>query len=318
MNYILYGEEQCLLEQEKKRIICKYNEEGLDTITYNALQNSLQEILEEAMTIPLFSSKKVIVVDHANFLSTNDQTNIDVQELMQYLENPLESTIFIFTGTFEKLDTRKKVVKMMQKHCKVLQFSALDEVSKAAYIGKEIQKRKIKMDIPVQQLLIQQLPADIRLINNELNKLELLEEKVEKDTLDALIHKPLEENVFLLIHAVIDKDIKKAFEVWNDFLIQNKDPIYLISLLASQFHFLYQVKGFLLQGYTKQDIVNELKAHPYRVQKTIQSCIHLSISSILDILNKLAILDQELKSGKIDKKIGFELFLIQLKGGNKK
>lgn len=319
MNYILYGEEQYLLESEKKRIIRKYSEgeEGLDSITYNASQTSLQEILDDAMTIPLFSNKKVIVVEHANFLSANDDTNIDVNGLIEYFENPMESTIFIFTGTFAKLDARKKVVKVMQKYCKVLQFSTLDETSKGDYIRNELQKRNIKMDTMTQQVLIQLLPTDIRFINSELNKLELLDENVEEEMLRALIHRPLEDDVFVLVRAVVNKDIKKSFHVWNDFLIQNKDPIYLIALLASQFHFLYQVKGLLMQGYSKQDIANELKAHPYRVQMTIQSCMNLSISAILEILNELAILDQKLKSGTIDKKTGFELFLINLKGGNK-
>ncbi len=318
MNYILYGEETYLLELEKKRIIHKYSdtEEGIDCITYNASQTALQEILDDAMTIPLFSNKKVIIVDQANFLSANDDTNIDVSGLIQYFENPMESSVLIFTGTFAKLDARKKIVKLMQKCCKVLQFSTLDESSKESYIRSELQKRKIRMDMKTQQMLIEILPTDLRFINSELSKLELLDENVEEEMLRALIHKPLEEDVFVLVRAVVNKDIKKSFHVWNDFLIQNKDPIYLVALLASQFHFLYQVKGLLMQGYSKQEIANELKAHPYRVQMTMQSCMNLSISSILEILNELATLDQKLKNGMIDKKTGFELFLINLKGEN--
>lgn len=320
MNYILYGEEHYLMDDALKRIIAEHipNDAYLNTQIYNAQQVELGVILDDAATIPFFSDKKIIIVEHANFLSASDDTNIDTTQLAAYLASPSESSILIFKGDFAKLDARKKIVKVMQKTCKVLSFPKLDDAGKANYVRQELKERNISIQKDAMEELQQRLPLDISGIKNEITKLELYDKDICLDDVMHLISRPLEEDVFILVNAVVKKDLKTAFHTWNDLCVLNKDAIYLIALLASQFRFLYQVKTLSMQGCTKEEITAELKAHPYRVKLTIDSCRSLELSYILDILNRLATLDQNLKSGRLDKKMGFEIFLIDLMEDKKK
>lgn len=59
MNYILYGEDSYLLQQELDKILKEHlgNEVELNTTTYSAIQTSMNEILDDAMTIPFFGYK---------------------------------------------------------------------------------------------------------------------------------------------------------------------------------------------------------------------------------------------------------------------
>lgn len=317
MNYILYGEEHYLLEESLKRIIHEHvpQEDELNTVTYNASNTDLAVVLDDARTIPFFSDKKIIVIDHATFLSANDDTGWDVDAIDAYIKNPMETTIMIFIGEFAKLDARKKIVKSMQKNCKVLLYSKLDESSKLNFIRQELQKRNIQIDKQAFEELLKRLPCDIQTIKNEITKLDIYHEVITKQCVEELITRPLDEDVFDLVNAVVKQDLKSALYIWNDLCVLNKDAIYLIALLASQFRFLYQVKTLMMQGNAKNDITSQLKAHPYRVQLSMQTCTYLELSYILNILAQLATLDQKLKSGQLDKKLGFELFLMHLKEG---
>lgn len=316
MNYVLYGEEHYLLQKALQDIVSKYVKEENDftKITYDATATDIHVILEDATTIPFFSEHKVLLVHHANFLSTNNDTMIDVTALEHYLDHPMESTILILLGDFEKLDARKKIVKKVQKTCKVLQFRKLDEQGKQNYIRTELQKRALFIDRAGQNELIQRLPLDIQSIHMEMDKLQLYGETITYDVVCRLITRPLEEDVFLLVNAVVDKNVKKAFHIWQDLCVLNKDAIYLIALLASQFRFLYEVKALMMQAKRKEDIVNALGAHPYRVQVTMKSAEHLNIEYLMEILERLATLDQRLKAGLLDKKLGFEMFLLGIQG----
>ena len=89
------------------------------------------------------------------------------------------------------------------------------------------------------------------------------------------------------------------------------DPIYLIATLASQFRFLFQVRTLMNEGMSKQGIQSRLQAHPYRVQMSMRQCQPYSSAFLLEQLRQLADLDQRIKSGRIDKKLGFELYLLQ-------
>ena len=67
------------------------------------------------------------------------------------------------------------------------------------------------------------------------------------------------------------------------------------------------------EGGTKADIAQRLHAHPYRVQMTMKQCRGMSPFQLLGILKRLADLDQRIKGGRVEKKLGFELFLLSMK-----
>jgi len=317
MNYVIYGEETYQVRKAIDAIIRKEigERDAMNTVVYNALQSDMETILEDAQTIPFFTDKKCILIQNANFLSANNDTDLDVSLLDTYLQKPLETTVLIFSGAFAKLDMRKKIVKSIVSRCKVSVCNKLDKDSIAPYVKEQLTKRNIALSPPAFLLFCQRLPYDIGIIQSELDKLELYGNDIDEEVIKALTTRSLEEDVFALVHAVVEKDIKKCFSIWEDLQVLNKDPIYLIALISSQFHLLYRVKCELLQGNKAQDtIAKNLGVHPYRVKLALNICRGFSIDAILDVLAKLADLDQSIKAGKIDKKIGFELFLLHLKG----
>ena len=316
MNYVLYGEEQYLLQESLTRIVKEHVPDAneLNKIVYDADITDMETILEDATTIPFFSACKIILVYHANFLGTANEHAVDTAALERYLDQPMESTVMVLIGDFEKLDARKKIVKKVQKTCRVLQYRKLDEQGKYSYVQEKIKKRGLQVEPSAMQVLLNRLPLDIRTIQTELEKLELYGGMISADVVEKLVTRPLEEDVFQLVNAVVERDLKKSFHMWQDLCVLNKDAIYLIALLASQFRFLYEVKALMLQGKGKDAIKDELKAHPYRVQLTMKTAQRLSIGYLMEILEQLATLDQNLKAGRLDKKLGFEMFLLGIQG----
>ena len=67
------------------------------------------------------------------------------------------------------------------------------------------------------------------------------------------------------------------------------------------------------QGKDASSIASILHAHPYRVRKNMESANRISLSECQKMLATLAQLDQNMKSGKLDKKMAFELFLLELR-----
>ena len=91
MNYVLYGEEQYLLQESLTRIVRSHvpDANDLNKLVYDADTTDLDVILEDAMTIPFFSDCKIILVYHANFLSAANEHAVDTAALERYLDDPL-------------------------------------------------------------------------------------------------------------------------------------------------------------------------------------------------------------------------------------
>lgn len=312
MNYVLYGEERYLMQQQLQRIL-KENaiDDFNDVVRYDATKHELYQILEDASTIPFFQAKKIILVEQALFLTSQMQSQWNLDVLIKYLCSPLDTTILIFTVEAEKLDARKKVVKTMQKTCKVLRYQRLNNDRKQYYIDSAINEKNIKIESRARAFLYARLPSQLVLLYSELDKLALYDEEITLSLLQKLVTRELSDDVFLLVDAVVNQEMNQALTIFEDLLALKYDPIYLIALLAGQLRFLFQVCELMKLGKLKEEIIAVSKAHPYRVQVSMDTCKQQTPQKLLDLLARLAILDQKMKTGVIDKQRGFELFILQ-------
>ena len=314
MNYLIYGEEQGKVKKEVDKIIKEViHDDPYGCVSFNASAISFDEILNEAQTPPFFGDKKVVLIKNANFLSASNDTEVDTVKLEEYLNNPQGTTTLIMMGEFAKCDQRKKIVKTVNKTCRVLVCNPMDERDKRTYLFNAINERMIKINNQAKERLIELLPNDTRIIDHELDKCENFPDELDVETINLLISRNLDEDVFQLINAILHQDMKKVFAIYQDLFVLNKETIYLIAVLASQFRFYLQVKTLLVQGYSEAEITSELRAHPYRVKLSIQAVGSNTCQQFLDVLDELATCDQKIKNGLIDKKLGFELLLLKTK-----
>ncbi len=316
MIYVIFGSDSYLIKKERDQIIDEsIQEKDMNVSYFDVLKTPFEVMIADAQTIPFFSDKKSVVLQNANFLSGSasvDAKSLSVLE--QYIEQENTSTILILECNQEKLDQRKTIVKKLKKCSKMIACNALEEKDVERFIAQEIAKRNLVFSKEALRLFSLRVKKSVGDIINELEKLQTYSSSIEVGDVQVLIKRNVEDNVFDLFDAIMKKDMNRSFSLWKDFDSQNIEVIALLSLLASQFRFLSQVKTLYEASYTKQSIASELNAHPYRVEKTMSLAKSIRMDDVQQILYELSVLDQSIKKGEIDKKLGFELFI--LKRGN--
>ena len=75
----------------------------------------------------------------------------------------------------------------------------------------QVKKRSLQIEPSAMQALLRRLPLDIRTIQTEMEKLELYGGVISSDVVERLVTRPLEEDVFQLVNAVVDRDLRKSF-----------------------------------------------------------------------------------------------------------
>lgn len=316
MNYVLYGTEEYFITQRISKIIAE-NVKLSDSVAYLDMnETSLESLLDEAVMIPLFEDKKVIVARHASFLSTKSEKGKDLDPLLVYCKESNPSTILIFVVD-GNVDERKKSINELRTYLKFEEFKQLDEMDRKQYVNRFVKENKIDITDNARALLNSLLPNDMRAMQGELEKLALYHERIDEDIVKRLVSRPLEENTFKLVNAIIRNDMKSTLLIWQDFLILNREPLEIMGALAYQLRLCYQVSALHKEGYTDQEIANKLECKLYQITQTQKIIRNVSPDKFLRYLNELSELDTSIKSGKIDKKLGLELFMLKVGGGSK-
>ena len=121
--YLVYGLDKSVIDNEVNHIIKKINVD--DVIRYYGSDLNVLSVLEDASTVSMFSNKKIIVVDNCLFLKAN-KTVENLEILEGYIEHYNPDTYIIFICVTDKVDSRKKIVKLIKSKGSVIECKSGD------------------------------------------------------------------------------------------------------------------------------------------------------------------------------------------------
>jgi DNA polymerase-3 subunit delta len=321
MNCVIYGDEKFIMEQKLNALKKKYDicEENMNIMTYWCHETPMSEIIEDAMTPPFLTEYKMIVLKNPLFLTTQKQKNVsdnDIKLFLDYLSKENPTTLFVIYHDQKNFDERKKVVKTLRKLARFINVEKLDDQQIYKIVHKAIKDRHCEIDNDALELFLSRMSQDLLSISQEVNKICLYSSHITKKDIDVLISKPIEENVFELTKAILNKETGKSIQIYKDLKINNEEPIKLVVLIANSLRLLYQVKLLDRKGYNDAEIGKMLSIKPFRLRYIRQDGKEFELSEILDCINQLSELDIAMKTGKVDRYKGLELFLVRIGGNN--
>ena len=306
MVYLLYGLKDFQINEEIKNLT--KNQNDMNISRYDLNNAPLKDAIDDAETYSMFAETKTVIVENASMFTTLTSKDSDIVE--NYLNNINKSTNLIFIAHAEKLDTRKKITKLIKKVGIVKEFN--EEISPL-----NLTKNLLK-DYDINEktinLFLDRVGNNPLIIQNEINKIKIYKNKDKNITAEDIINltnKNIDIDIFKLIDYIVQKNKEKAIELYYEMLKINEEPIKIIVILANQFRIMYQSKELLKKGYSEKDIASILKIHPYRVKLAIQNSRNYSSKTLLEYLNNLADIDIGIKTGKLNKDLALELFILK-------
>ncbi|MFA5696128.1 MAG: DNA polymerase III subunit delta [Bacilli bacterium] len=311
--YVVYGNEKYLIESSLNKII--ENNHDSEIVKYDLNFDLVNNIIEEIISFPLFADKKIIVISNALFLTglSNNISDEEIKALEKVLEDISEQINLVLVVENEKLDGRKNLVKKLLKDSNILECNKLSDQEAYEFVKNTFEEDNYQIDLKAINSLLDKSKENLTLLMSEIDKLKIFKvdtKIITKEDVDQLVSKYDYDNIFELTNSVVNKDLTKALFLYQELLKRGEEPIKIIVLLANQFRTIFQVKKMLINTNNNKEIADKLKIHPYRVE--LAKRINISEEMLLDYLEKLADLDENIKTNRVDKESGLEMFFLNM------
>ena len=308
--YAVSGESYLLINEEVNKIV--KDNKNVTIFDYN--NDTMDAIMIEAHYVSMFLEDKYIIVKNANFLGTGKISEKDSLLLLNYLDEPSSNTVIIFICN-EKVDMRKKIVKVIKEKytLKVIDNLKVYEISER--VKKYFERLDFKISSESINYIISNNLNNYDMIMNEAYKITLYYEKpgfIKHEDVINITSKALNSNNFLWVDAVVANDLEKSLELFKDLKAMKVEPSVLISLLARDFRFMFNIKKMQEAGIREYSIMNELGLMDWQLNRYLNKVFPYKLKELESIMSKLSQLDLDIKSGKIDRFMGLELFILDI------
>ena len=182
-----------------------------------------------------------------------------------------------------------------------------------AWITTRAKKMKLELAPDAAKLLSDIFPDDPPAIASELEKLSMLEGKIDAETVRRVVNHVPPTTVFALQDAIAAKKPREASEHLERLLNAGEDPFRILVGLQSQYTLL--ARAFALRErdpmVSKDEAGRVLSVHPFRAEKALFAAKKLTEGKLQTDLEHLLEADVGMKSG-LDPRVTLERLVLEL------
>lgn len=293
--YVLMGEEPYFIDLISDYIANNVLQEGERSFNQTILYGKDTDkdiLLTVARRFPMMAANQVVILKEAQYFK-------DIEDdLLNYVENPLNSTILVICYKYKSLDKRKKFLKIAAEKGVVFESPKIYESQLFTWINKYCSENKYKIDPQASAMLAEYLGTEISKVANELDKLMIL--LPQGSTISPLdIEKNIgiskDYNIYELQNAIGEKDILKANRIINHFGANQKQNPIQKTISSLYFYFNKLLKFQFLQDKSRNNITKVLGVSPYFVDGFLKAAKNYPTKKIVEIIALLREIDMKSK-----------------------
>ncbi len=306
--YLIISENKDIQEYHLNKIILSNKIEQDSIVKHDMSISSIKDLLEELSMRSLFSSTKFVIASNFSIDKISDN---EYSYFEEFLKQPIDDNYLVLQA--QKLDTRKKISKLLKDKFQVIEESSFSPDKISDYVIKYLKDNDFKMNKYDIDLFINKVGNNLTNINLELDKLMIYkskEQEITSEDINLLISDNIDNIMYEFTNAVIDKNYDKSFKMYQQFKKDNLSTDYIISSLAGAFRNSLTIKLLKQSGKSNLDISKIIGKKEFYVKKMLERLYYYSVEELVKILKSLANIDYNLKSGKsnIDE---LELFILK-------
>lgn len=310
MLYFFYGQEEYNIELELQKLKSKIVDKAFIATNYRIHDNPKYQDLIDILRTPslMFGNVLCIINCEKYFFDTKGKISFEdkeIKEIEETVQNMPETLHVVFVckidrDSTKKVDTRRKLFKILSKFGSAVEYPEYKSYQKelASWIQKQVKKKDLTMASDVVQFLIERLGTNLRVIDNELDKLKLAiyPEKIVKK--EAIINNcSATEDIFLMTDYILKGQKDLALREFKK-LCANKHYLEILAVLQTNFTKLASIKVDSVDK-NSFEISAKTKLPEFIVKKQLEKLKNVPMDRLIKIRRNLLEAEYRIKTGEI-------------------
>ncbi len=294
--YYIYGEEEFLVERAVQRLMDAIVAPDFKDFNYSVFYGKEvrgEQIIESAMTLPMFAQRRVILVKRADDMSADA-----FEQLLSYLHNPSPESCVVFQGV--KADQRRKFFQELKKADQLVEFKKMKDDQLAGFIRREAEQRGKRIDAAAAEMIVYYSGNNLRELVAQVEKLASFcgeRPTISPDDVRAMASDTKIDSVFELADAMGRRNLDRAMRQLQTILRDTDAPYMLIGALARHFRQLCVIRALMQKRVPSDEIGRQAKVNPYFLKGLLEQARNFKPEDFAGIFTRLHEVDVELKSG---------------------
>ncbi len=314
--YLLYGQEQYLIETYVNKIKKKFGEKILG-INYVLIDETNVENLISDIQMPAFGYEKKLIIIKNSGLFKKDGRKKSASPIQDKIADYIKNNIDLINDSvilvFVEIEVDKNIVyEQIEKYGIICDIEELKPIELVKRLKQICNLYKVNCDENNLNYLVEISGTSLQNLINEIRK--LIEYAgpngtISIDDINNLSIKQMESIIFDLTDNLAMRKIDKSLEIYDNLIYQKEVPQKILISLYNHFKKLYLCSIAIEYN---RDIVSSLNLKPnqtFLVSKYKKQLSYFKQSELKKILKALIDLDYNSKNGKIDLDIGLKSVL---------
>lgn len=303
--YLFYGSEDYLKQFYAEKICKTFVTPGSETFSlrkYDGKENTLDDVLEGAQSMPFMSEYCVVIARDFSLDSVNGD---DKDKLLSFLENLPDTSITVFWMDSVEVQPKaakwKWVIDNFTKYATVVNFEKPEGRNLLKLLCAYASKQGCMMNESTASYLVEVSGDSLNVLFNEIQKATNFAgqgNEITRECIDSVAVRSLEAKVFDLSKLILNHNPQGALELLHILMLQKAEPIDIFGVILMSFVDVYRVKIAVSGG---ESITYSAKFFDYRnkefrLKNADRYAKNLSIEQLRECFDCFADSDRALKS----------------------
>jgi DNA polymerase-3 subunit delta len=271
----------------------------------------ISTVLDDLRTLPFLTDKRVVVVKGADdFISKNRAA------LERYFEKPSPTGVLVMTVS--TWDSRLKLAKKLPQVGKLVAIAQPKRWQLPQHLVQyTAETYKVRLDRDAAGLLVELAGEELAQLYNEVDKLVLFargQKAIRVEHVESLIGHHRVYGAFEVIDAVVAGDVRRAVERLRNMFEEDRSAEYtVVGAFAFHVRRMFNAKVLLDGGVRPDEAAKRLRIWGNK-DRFFAQLRRISLPQIAALLEQLANIDYEVKTGQTQTPIAMEQLVLRLAG----